>query len=158
MPRGGARIGAGRKKLAPDDPLTLWIVDRLRRFLLAPCMQKKRSRRWLRQNGRSSKQIDILTGDAEISELTELREAIRDVPLDQRAAMINNPEDTPLADIRAVLEKDLRGLRFHRIPEPTAQDLGEAYEVVARLARLRRQIDLTPRQIERRVAALKKSM
>ena len=153
MPRGGSRPGAGRKRLDPDDETTAWLIAALENFLLHPRRKARRHRRWLLENGRSGAQVVILTGDAEVSELPELREAMRNVPVSQRGAMISRPEGTPLEAIRHVLGAELGGQRWHRIPEPSSHEIGHAYRVVARLARRSLGIDLTPRQIERRVKA-----
>lgn len=151
MPRGGSRPGAGRKRLDPEDEATAWLIAALQSFLGHPRRKARRHRRWLLENGRTPEQIVILMGDPEVSDLAELREMMRNVPVSQRAAMIANPQGTPLGDIQHVFDRDLQGQRWHRIPEPSSHEIGHAYRVVARLARRRLGIELTPRQIERRL-------
>jgi len=156
MARGGARKGAGRKPLEADVELTEWIVGRLRRLLYASCMMRKRQRRWLRANGFTQVQIAIITGKSR--DLAELREEMRNVPVEQRAAMVANPEYTPLGDVREVFASQLGGRRWHRIPEPTPYEMGKAYEVVARIATLRRGISLTRRNIKDWLSRRKKGL
>ena len=155
MARGGARQGAGRKPLKADDPLTEWIIAALREYLLSPDQKAKRHLRWLRANGFTAQQIAVITGT--LGDLHELREEIRNVSHSDRAAMIANPEGTPLEDVREVIDTQLQGRRWHRIPEPTPQEMGEAYEFVARLARSQHGIKLNRAGVERRVSKWKKA-
>jgi hypothetical protein len=135
MPRGGARVGSGRKPL--------WSQRRCR--LIARAVRRRVQRqgefrrlRWERRN--QAPYFDALR------EIEAYQSQLKEVPPALRRSLLKDPLDTELEEIQLYFEDGIP--RQSLIPAPNKRDIHKIYETVAKIATRYFKEDITTEQVE----------
>ena len=139
MPRGGKRIGSGRKRRSWFDPTLHWVVRRVRELIDSPIAIHMRQRQYIKR--KHSKQMDRFLG------LEANYRQLKRASIAERRAMLVDDVDSPLEDTREILANN-DFPRYYQLRQPDQFQLNRIYNRVAKEATVRFGKNFTARKVK----------